>query len=248
MGYKRTVHCSYCGEAGHNKLGCPAWAERIEAYRDANGDDYYVVRNYDEKKARIANAKNNRSCSYCGTQGHSRAQCTTLKTVKEQFRTKNVEYRENFLKALVENGVGPGALIKYNSYHGEIVAMVKKINWGSIHMAEKAADILTFISVKEIRHISREEWCSTTRLPKNMTGLNYSPEWEIVVPTSGSAILADCPKDFIGGKKVKGQLIAGKLGMKEVFKNKDLRLYTMKDSWGDFDNDFNLDNYTTELS
>ena len=248
MGYKRTVHCSYCGQAGHNKLGCPAFAERIEAYREDDGDDHYMVRAYDAKKARMANAKNNRSCSYCGTQGHSRAQCATLKTVKEQFRTKNVEYRENFLKALVDNGVGPGALIKYKSYRGEIVAMVKDINWGAIHMAAKAADMLSFICVKEIRHISNNDWCSETRLPKSMTGLDYSPEWEIVVPTSGSAILANCPKDFIGGKKVKGQLIAGKLGMKDVFKDKDLRLYTMKDSWGDFDNDFDLDSYTTELS
>ena len=80
-----------------------------------------------------------------------------------------------------------------------------------------------------------------------MTGNEYGPVWEVVVPTSSSAILADCPKDFIGGKKVKGKLIAGKLGMKEVFKNKDLGIYSMKDYYGDFDDEFNIDSFTTEL-
>ena len=80
-----------------------------------------------------------------------------------------------------------------------------------------------------------------------MTGNEGGPVWEVLVPTSSSAILEDCPKDFIGGKKVKGKLIAGKLGMKEVFKNKDLGIYSMKDYYGDFDNEFDLDSFTTEL-
>ena len=80
-----------------------------------------------------------------------------------------------------------------------------------------------------------------------MTGLDYSPEWEIVVPTSSSAILEDCPKNFVGGKKVKGELIAGKLGINEAFRNKDLGLYTMKDYYGDLDSEFNAESYTTEL-
>ena len=248
MGYKRTVHCSYCGEAGHNKLGCPSYTERIEQYRADFGDSHYMVSTFDEKKKRMANAKNNRSCSYCGTHGHSRSQCTKLKAAKELFRTKNVEYRENFLKALVDNGVGTGAMIKYKSYYGETIAMITKIDWAAINMAEKNEGVIQFCDVKEIRHVANERWCTNTRLSTLLTGAEHGPEWEIVVPTSASAILGDCPKDFIGGKKVKGKLIAGKLGMKEVFKDKDLRLYTMKDSWGDFDNDFDLDHYTTELS
>jgi hypothetical protein len=247
MGYKRTVTCSYCGERGHNKMGCSDFKERIEQYRTEYGSDYYAVIAYDAKKARMANAKNNRSCSYCGTHGHTRAGCSKLKLTKELFRTKNVEYRENFLKALVDNGVGPGAMIKYTTYSGTKTGMIRKIHWDKIHMASKTQDVIQFIDVSDIRYISNDAWNSSTRLNAEMSGYEYSPKWEIVVPTSASAILDDCPKDFIGGKKVKGQLIAGKLGMKEVFKDKDLRLHSMKDSWGDFDREFDLDNYTTEL-
>ena len=247
MGYKRTVHCSYCGEAGHNKLGCPAWTERIEQYRADFGDDHYMVSNFDEKKKRMANAKNNRSCSYCGKPGHSRAGCSKLKDVKEQFRTKNVEYRENFLKVLIDNGIGPGAMIKYKNYSGETIAMIKDIDWKMVNMAQKSQSVIRFCDIKQLRYIGDERWLSDTRLSGEMTGTPHGPVWEVVVPTSSSAILEDCPKDFIGGKKVKGKLIAGKLGMKEVFKNKELNLYTMKDYWGDFDKEFNIDDFDTEL-
>ena len=247
MGYKRTVRCSHCYESGHNKMGCPELKAQIEQYRADFGDDHWRVMDYDAKKARMANAKNNRSCSYCGQHGHSRAQCTKLKTAKELFRTKNVEYRENFLKALIDNGVGPGAMIKYRGYYGDTIAMVKNINWKMINMAMKREGVIQFCDVKELRHIANERWLTPTRLSAEMTGNEGGPVWEVLVPTSSSAILEDCPKDFIGGKKVKGKLIAGKLGMKEVFKNKDLGIYSMKDYYGDFDNEFDLDSFTTEL-
>jgi hypothetical protein len=248
MGYKRTVRCSHCYESGHNKMGCPQFKEQIERYRADYGDDYYAVSRYDEKKARMSNAKNNRSCSYCGTHGHSRSQCTKLKAAKELFRTKNVEYRENYLKALIDNGVGPGAMLKFEStYRGEIVGLIKKIHWDKIHMGAKHEDVIQFIPMKDIRHVNDERWYSSTRLSNDMTGGDYGPTWEIAVPTSSSAILDDCPKNFIGGKKVKGQLIAGKLGINNVFRDKDLTLFSMKDHYGDFDNEFDLENYTTEL-
>ena len=247
MGYKRTVRCSHCYESGHNKMGCPQLKERIEQLRADYGDDHWRVLDYDAKKKRMADAKNNRKCSYCGQSGHSRAGCEILKNVKEQFRTKNVQYRENFLKALIDNGIGPGAMIKYRGYYGDTIGMVKSINWKMVNMAMKSEDVIQFHDVKELRHFGNERWGNSTRLSGEMTGNEYGPVWEVVVPTSSSAILADCPKDFIGGKKVKGKLIAGKLGMKEVFKNKDLGIYSMKDYYGDFDDEFNIDSFTTEL-
>ncbi len=110
--YKRTVHCSYCGGAGHNQSGCSAYKERIEQLRADFGDDHYSVRSYDEKKARKASSAKNRKCSYCGEGGHNKAGCSKLKSAMEQFRTKNVEYRKNVLNALVENGLGPGAMLR----------------------------------------------------------------------------------------------------------------------------------------
>ena len=247
MGYKRTVRCSHCYGEGHNKMGCPQLKEQIERYRADYGDDHWRVRDYDAKKKRMADAKNNRKCSYCGQPGHSRAGCEILKNVKEQFRTKNVQYRENFLKALIDNGIGVGALVKAQAWRGESVFMITSINWSQINMAQKSQDVIQYLDVSEMRHINNENWHTKTRLPSTITGNGWSPDWEVVVPTSSSAILADCPKDFIGGKKVKGKLIAGKLGIKEVFKNKDLGIYSMKDYYGDFDNEFNIDSFTTEI-
>ena len=130
MGYKRTVRCSHCYESGHNKMGCPKYKELIEEYRTSYGDDYRFVAEHDAKKARMSNAKNNRSCSYCGENGHSRSLCEKLKGAKKQFRMKNVTYRENFLKALIDNGIGPGAMLKFdNPYHGEVIGLIKKIHW-----------------------------------------------------------------------------------------------------------------------
>ena len=124
-------------------------------------------------------------------------------------------------------------LAKVETRHSDEARAVRD-NWGS-----------SFTS--EMRHFNNENWHTKTRLPSTITGNGWSPDWEVVVPTSSSAILADCPKDFIGGKKVKGKLIAGKLGIKEVFKNKDLGIYSMKDYYGDFDNEFNIDSFTTEI-
>ena len=248
MGYKRTVRCSHCYESGHNKMGCPKYKELIDEYRASYGDDYRFVAEYDAKKARMSNAKNNRSCSYCGENGHSRSQCEKLKGAKKQFRMKNVTYRENFLKALLDNGVGPGAMMKFeHPYSGEVIGLIRKIHWDKIHMGAKGEGVIQFIPMKDMRRVNDERWHSLTRLPVDMTNSDQGVRWEIVVPTTSSAILEDCPKNFVGGKKVKGELIAGKLGINEAFRNKDSGFYTMKDYYGDFDNEFNAEIYTTEL-
>ena len=249
MGYKRTVHCSYCAGAGHNRMGCDQYKAKIEAYRANIGDHHWQVAAYDDKKARMANAKNNRSCSYCGVAGHARSGCTKMKTAKKQFRIKNVEYRENFLKVLIDNGIGRGAMLKYNTNtRGEVLGIITKIHWGKIHMANKVQDIIQFIPVNNVAKIANEDWHMCTHLSKDMLKDDYGISWEIAVAAGPSAILKDCPKSFIGGKKVKGELIAGKLGIADVFRDKNLSLCTMKDSWGDFDNDFVLNSYNTELT
>ena len=114
-------------------------------------------------------------------------------------------------------------------------------------MGAKGEGVIQFIPMKDMRRVNDERWHSLTRLPVDMTSGTTGVRWEIAVPTSSSAILEDCPKNFIGGKKVKGELIAGKLGINEAFRNKDSGFYTMKDYYGDFDNEFNAENFTTEL-
>ena len=235
MGYKRTVHCSYCGERGHNKSGCPAYKEKIERQRADFGNDHYAVRAYDDKRARKASSAKNRKCSYCGEGGHNKAGCAKLKAAMEQFRTKNVEYRKNVLAALVEHGLGPGAMLKIKSWSGdESLAMVMSIDWAKVHMADKLADIGNY---RPMRRIDSSNWNSETRLPTYITGARYGPEYEIAVPASETTVRSAVPSTFL----------AGTLGLKQVFKDKDYGLHTMKDHWGDFDDEFNPDKYSTEL-
>tara|TARA_R110001606_G_scaffold271596_1_gene420201 strand:+ start:144 stop:860 length:717 start_codon:yes stop_codon:yes gene_type:complete len=236
MGYKRTVHCSYCGESGHNKSGCPAWKERIETYRAEYGSDYYAVRAYDDKKARKANSAKNRKCSYCGDGGHNKAGCPKQKVAMEAFRTKNIEYRKNFLAALIESGLGPGAMIKTTQSWNDrtFLSMVMSIDWANAHMADRSADI---IITRPVNRINNTSWNAETRLPKNVTGQNWGPDYEVVVPTSEIRIREGMPATFL----------AGTLGLKQTFRDKEYGLHTMKDHWGDFDDEFDPDKYSTTI-
>ena len=238
--YKRTVHCSYCGGAGHNQSGCSAYKERIESLRTEYGDDHYTVRSYDEKKARKASSAKNRKCSYCGEGGHNKAGCSKLKSAMEQFRTKNVEYRKNVLNTLVENGLGPGALIAIDDYWSEdkVVHMIMGVDWEEIHMADKSLDFLKTRKVKNITAIHGGN--GRTRLSQSVLGhdeTRWGTKYEIVVPTSETNIRKSMPATFL----------TGTLGLKEVFKRKDYGLHTMKDHWGDFDDEFDIDKFDTEL-
>ena len=183
MGYKRTVHCSYCGGRGHNKSSCPAYKERIESYRAACGDDHYLVRDFDAKKARKAAAVSTRKCSYCGEQGHNRAGCTKLKAAMAAFTARNAEYCENVYAALVESGIGPGAMLRMRRW-GDLynTVMVVGINWEAAHMAGPNQDFILYRDVKNITKSA--DWNGDTRLPKFVTGKGYGPDYEVLVPSS----------------------------------------------------------------
>ena len=236
--YKRTVHCSYCGESGHNKSGCPSYKERIEQQRKEYGDDYYAVRAYDEKRARKATSAKNRKCSYCGQGGHNKAGCPTLKAAMESFRTKNIEYRKNVLNTLVENGLGPGTLITIADYWNENkqLHMVTDVDWAEVHMADKSLDFLKTRKVKNITAIHGGN--GTTRLSQSILSSEWGPKYEIVVPTSETNIRSSMPATFL----------AGTLGLKQVFKNKQFGLHTMADGWGDFDDVFDINKFDSELT
>jgi hypothetical protein len=237
MGYKRSVHCSYCHQRGHNKSGCPEWKAKIESLRASYGDDHYRVARYDAKKASRAASVSKRKCSYCGEQGHNRAGCSKLKAAMESFRGRNVEYRQNVLNALIENGIGPGAMVKITQrWSGSVhIYMLTEISWGDIDMTDKNRD---FIEMKRVQSLmDKHGGHGCTRLPVTVTGISWGPSWEIVVPSNEARIRETMPATYL----------AGTLGLKRVFKDKNSSIYTMKDSWGDYDREFDVSNYTTSL-
>jgi len=113
--YKRTVRCRYCHKPGHNKSSCPQYAARVEDMREKYGSDYWMVAQYDEKKAKRSAAGKDRKCSYCGEGGHNRGTCGILKTHMEETKEANIVYRQRAFQRLVHHGLFTGALVTNGS-------------------------------------------------------------------------------------------------------------------------------------
>jgi hypothetical protein len=134
MTYKRTIHCSYCGSAGHNKSSCPDYKVYIGRLRSDYGDEHWQVARYDHSKAKRANAAKNRSCSYCGSTDHNRRSCQALKNDMAAYEAKNATYRRSFLRAMIRTGFGPGAMIERTMWigGGTELRVVTSLNWTSV--------------------------------------------------------------------------------------------------------------------
>jgi hypothetical protein len=236
MSYKRQVHCSHCHGRGHNKAGCPDYKERIERFRAANGDTDWRVAAYDAKRAKKASVAKNRKCSYCGDQGHNRAGCAKLKAAKSAYAARNAVYRLNVLDALIKHGFGPGTIARKKHWSGDMHhSMVIAIDWASVNMHDKTAGVVEVVSVRKLANIANSQlaW----RLSRQVLESPYGPRYEIVVPTSETRIMASMPASYLEGT----------LGLKKVFKDKDLPLYTMRDYTGAYTNEFDPNDYSTEL-
>ena len=108
--YKRTVRCRHCHQSGHNKSTCPDYAAQIERQRAAHGSDYWMVADYDRKKAKRRNGAE-RKCSYCDEKGHNRATCSVLKEHMAITQQKNNAFRALVIARLEALGFGLGSLV-----------------------------------------------------------------------------------------------------------------------------------------
>jgi len=141
MSYSGTVHCSYCGKKGHNRLGCP------EREKNAISDpESYDAKKWRAERERLKARVASRKCSYCkqGTidgKGHNRKGCPVLKEDRKLVETRQIEYIEQFRTALQETGLSVGALVTVpdgNSYDDAgiwgrgFTSMVTSIDWSNI--------------------------------------------------------------------------------------------------------------------
>lgn len=143
--YKRTVHCSVCGDRGHNKSSCPALASKIERLRAENGSDHWQVAQYDAKKTKRAASAKSRKCSYCDTLNHNRATCPDLRTNILVSQNKNVTYRRAMLERMKALGVGVGTVLSTDRFRQRtdlndgdsplyrVPQVITKINWDFIN-------------------------------------------------------------------------------------------------------------------
>ena len=133
MSWNGTVHCSYCGQKGHNRLGCPE--RRKHALKNPES---YEGRKWHREQARRQEQISNRVCSYCKKPGHNRRGCKPLKEDRQLIATRQKEYIDEFSLKLSSEGFGPGALIKVphgtneNPWSKGIVAMLTKVRWCNV--------------------------------------------------------------------------------------------------------------------
>lgn len=127
------VYCSYCGERGHNRLGCP------KRKRDAAADpEGYTARMLAREAEIRKKAVASRTCSYCDQPGHNRRGCKILKEDKKLILQRQKNYLEEFLDACDRIGLGPGSLIRIprgtrdDRFGREVLALVTGFNWNQI--------------------------------------------------------------------------------------------------------------------
>ena len=143
--HKRTVHCRYCYQSGHNRSSCPTLAGDIETLRIKHGDSHPKVELYDLKKAKRHKKGKERKCSFCGEKGHNRATCEDLKKQMAETLAENAVYRAAILQRMRLLGVGFGAIISSerntnridqadcNSDHYRVPQVITQVNWDNIN-------------------------------------------------------------------------------------------------------------------
>jgi hypothetical protein len=176
MNGRRTVYCHYCGEKGHNRLGCPQ-------------------RPAEDRKASVSN----RACSYCYQPGHTKPKCEARKAAIAEFVAKNAEYRQNALQDMCDKGMGVGALIvpAYGHRGGkfdlkaENLYLITDISWDSINTRNCGTRPIIANNV--------------TQDYLNEFGLSYNHEqhyWHwphVVSKASAESIRASVPSNWLDG-------------------------------------------------
>ena len=110
--YRRSVHCRYCYETGHNINGCP----KLKEFAAKNPDSYWASRL--QQKAEQAK---NRKCSYCNTVGHNKKTCSSMLDDKIKIAAVSINFRQKFIQNIVErDGFVPGALVTINTASGYV--------------------------------------------------------------------------------------------------------------------------------
>ena len=135
MSYHGTVHCSYCGERGHNRLSC----RKRKAHARKHPESYEarkLAREQEKRKQQVSNRK----CSYCLDPGHNRRGCSVLKEDKKLILQRQQEYVQNFTEATASSGLSPGSLVcvpdekrsQPNELKKYFVAMVTDYHWQNV--------------------------------------------------------------------------------------------------------------------
>jgi hypothetical protein len=128
-----SVYCGYCGQRGHNKLGCPK--RKADARENPDG---YLARQIAREEEIRKRAVESRRCTYCSEPGHNRRGCGVLKEDRRLILKRQGEYINEFLDSCASLGLGPGSLVRIphgdrtNPFSRQVLALVTNFNWQEI--------------------------------------------------------------------------------------------------------------------
>ena len=132
--YRRTVTCGHCYAKGHNRGSCSHrkqdLVEKVKRYEEQITENKFdndwqrdnAGRQLDRVKAdltKMLNKGKNRKCGYCIETGHTRRTCPTRKSEVARITDETIDFRTRVAERLVNEGFGPGALVKVAPRSGE---------------------------------------------------------------------------------------------------------------------------------
>ena len=173
--YRRPSTCRWCFATGHNSNGCPKKKEYVQA----NPNSWVAIE---------AKEKAKKTCSWCRISGHTRATCEELKEYTRLARIRVLENREKIYNGLIELGIGPGTLVKTDTYDSRLYTWSKSLCLVESVVWEDLCDSRGVRYVLKVRsfHDQRE---SIVPLPRHDNAFDnpYSSDTVMVSPISAEA-------------------------------------------------------------
>ena len=145
-----------------------------------------------------------------------------MKAQMERYRIRNKEYRSNYLKAVLENGLGPGALLSAENWGGsKMLYLVMSVDWSKVSMHDKGARVFHVLPLERLGHANKERWSSDFALSKYIRGKEFGHDYKVEVKADESSIFAILPPEYHDGK----------LGLKDTFRDKDWSGHRIPRDW-----------------
>ena len=150
MSYRRSIHCRYCGDSGHNVNGCA----KLKEYAKNNPNSWHA-----QRAAQRAESAKHRKCSYCSTEGHNRKTCTHIMSDMIKVAGVNQDFRRKFYQNVVKKaGIAPGALVTVNDSSGYDNQNVYRYD-----LKDKMALVMD-ISFDDVKYPNKDSGCQVVKV------------------------------------------------------------------------------------
>ena len=193
MSYTRSVYCSFCGERGHNRTGCP----KRKQYIKDNPHSWEAIKEQRKQHRRDEiKAKGGRKCSYCGNRGHTTRTCEIKKQDRVRLTEVLVKERTEGLKRLNEMGWGVGALFERGSRwtNEKHMYMVESIEWKSW----TDSDLVTLVGLSIAKANGDDgDWKRPRQV--NVTFALHPEAGDIKTPLVPRLVEQKAPEGFLDG-------------------------------------------------